>query len=108
MPPRLSETSTTATPPHPPHTIQVTYDGEDPLRRGVMSEYDPVYQTPHFSDALCTGLCMLCNSAPPLASMPPHMLPLLVCLFICLYTFVISAHVACLFVCFPFWVVSVN
>src|SRR6266481_5179028 len=61
-----------------------------------MSEYDPVYQTPHFSnaslmhlqssstysDALHIGLCMLCNSALPPASVPPHMLPPPVCLFV--------------------------
>src|SRR5258708_15084890 len=61
-----------------------------------MSEYNPAYQTPHFSDAspmhlqssstysdaLHTRPCMLCNSTPPPASMPPHILPLLVCLFV--------------------------
>src|SRR5260221_14162255 len=61
-----------------------------------MSEYDPVYQTLHFSnaslmhlqsssaysDALCIRLCMLHNSALPPASMPLHMLPPLVCLFV--------------------------
>src|SRR5260221_2293454 len=30
------------------------------------------------------------------------------CLFVCLFTFVTSAHVACLFVCFPFWIGSIN
>src|SRR5258707_4334858 len=69
-----------------------------------VSEYNPAYRTPHFSDAspmhlqsssaysdaLHIRLCMLCNSALPPASVPPHMLPLLVCLF----------------VCFPFWIVS--
>src|SRR5260221_13235951 len=50
----------------------------------VMSEYDPAYQTPRFSDALCIRLCMLCNSTPPPASMPLHVLPPLVCLFVCL------------------------
>src|SRR5258708_2805209 len=41
MPPRLSGTSTIATPPHLPHTMQVTHDNdkEDPLRRGVC--HDP-------------------------------------------------------------------
>src|SRR5258706_8289780 len=34
------------------------------------------------SDALCIRLCMLHNSAPPPASTPLHMLPLLVCLFV--------------------------
>src|SRR5258706_126344 len=61
-----------------------------------MSEYDPVYQTLHFSnaspmhlqsssaysDALHIRLCMLCNSALPPASAPPHVPPLLVCLFV--------------------------
>src|SRR5258708_26969795 len=65
---------------------------------GVMSEFNPSHQTPHFSDAspkhlqsssaysdtLHIGLHMLCNSAPPPASTPPHMPPLLVCLFVCL------------------------
>src|SRR5258708_20967314 len=64
-----------------------------------MSEYDPAYRTPCFSDAslkhlqsssmysdaLCIGLHMLCNSAPPPASMPLHMPPPLVCLFVCLF-----------------------
>src|SRR5258708_6332161 len=35
-----------------------------------------------YYDTLCTRLCMLCNSALPPASAPPHMLPLLVCLFV--------------------------
>src|SRR5260221_13510213 len=37
-----------------------------------------------YSDALCIGLCMLCNSTPPPASVPPHVPPLLVCLFVLL------------------------
>src|SRR5258708_24598866 len=57
-----------------------------------LSEYDPAYQTLHFSDALHIGLCMLHNSALPPASVPLHMLPLLVCLF----------------VCFPIHIVSIN
>src|SRR5260221_4044742 len=48
-----------------------------------------------YSDALHIGLCMLCNSAPPPASVPLHMPPLLVCLFVCLP--LLLAHV--LFVC---------
>src|SRR5258707_1846586 len=66
------------------------------MELGVVSEYDPVYRTPCFSDtspmhlqssstysdALCIRLCMLHNSAPPPASMPPHVLPPLVCLFV--------------------------
>src|SRR5258707_7865209 len=66
------------------------------MELGVVSEYDPVYRTPCFSDTspmhlqsssaysdtLCIGLCMLHNSAPPPASTPPHVLPPLVCLFV--------------------------
>src|SRR5260370_42387947 len=77
-----------------------------------LSEYDPVYQTPHFSDAslkhlrsssaysdtLCIGLRMLCNSAPPPASAPLHMLPLLICLFVCLPLSLVHMLLACLFV----------
>src|SRR5260221_13924501 len=106
MPLMLYEISTFVTPLPLPHTIQVTYNGENPLRRGVISEYDPAYQTLCFSDTslmhlqsssmysdiLCTRLHMLCNSALPPASAPLHMPPPLVCLF----------------VCFPFWIVSVN
>src|SRR5258708_36159349 len=80
-----------------------------------MSEYNPVYQTPCFSDAspmhlrsssvysdaLCIGLCMLCNSAPPPASAPSHMPPPLVCLFVCLFTFVTGTCVACFVGLFP-------
>src|SRR6266436_4498486 len=61
-----------------------------------MSEYNPAHWTPHFSkaspkhlrsssvysDALHIRLHMLHNSAPPPASMPPHVPPLLVCLFV--------------------------
>src|SRR5258707_10206317 len=96
MPLMSCEISTFTTPPPPPHTIQVAYDEEDPLRRGVMSEYDPAYQTPHFSnaspmhlqsssaysDTLCIRLHMLRNSTLPPASVPLHVLPLLVCLFV--------------------------
>src|SRR5258708_761423 len=35
-----------------------------------------------YSDTLHIRLHMLCNSAPPPASAPPHVLPLLVCLFV--------------------------
>src|SRR5260370_19011630 len=35
-----------------------------------------------YSDALCIGLCMLHNSALPPASVPPHMPPPPVCLFV--------------------------
>src|SRR5260370_42706893 len=35
-----------------------------------------------YSDALCIRLHMLCNSALPPASVPLHVLPLLVCLFV--------------------------
>src|SRR6266436_8270702 len=65
----------------------------------TVSEYDPAYHTPHFSDAslmhlqsssaysdtLHIRLHMLRNSTPPPASVPLHMLPLLVCLFVCLF-----------------------
>src|SRR5258708_40086917 len=99
MPPTSCKISTFATPLPPPHTIRVAYDREDPLRRGVMSEYDPAHQTPCFSDAslkhlqsssvysdaLHIGLCMLRNSAPPPASAPPHVPSPLVCLFVCLF-----------------------
>src|SRR5258705_5275216 len=61
-----------------------------------VSEYDPVYRTPCFSDAslmhlqssstysdtLCIRLHMLHDSAPPTASVPLHVPPLLVCLFV--------------------------
>src|SRR5260370_27264968 len=75
-----------------------------------MSEYDPAYRTPCFSnaspmhlrsssmysDALCIGLHMLCNSALPPASAPPHVLPLLVCLFV----YLCHWHTCCLFCLF--------
>src|SRR6266436_5658796 len=35
-----------------------------------------------YSDTLCIGLCMLCNSTLPPASAPLHVPPLLVCLFV--------------------------
>ena len=58
----------------------------------ILSEYDPVYWTLHFSNASLKLLHMPHNSTLPPASAPPHMLPLLVCLF----------------VFFPFQIVSVN
>src|SRR5258708_12665447 len=75
-----------------------------------MSEYNPVHQTPHFSngspkhlqsssmysDALCIRLHILHNSTLPPASVPLHVLPLFVCLFVCLP--LLLAHM--LFVCF--------
>src|SRR6266436_5129047 len=79
-----------------PYT-QTYFPLENPTN-STLSEYNPVYRTPHFSntspmhlqssstysysDALCIGLCMLCNSAPPPASMPLHVPPPLVCLFV--------------------------
>src|SRR5258708_1407602 len=63
-----------------------------------MSEYNPVYQTPCLSDALHIGLCMLHNSAPPPASVPLHMLPLLVCLFVFLPLSLVHVLSVCLFV----------
>src|SRR5260221_9542301 len=85
------------------------------MELGVVSEYDPVYRTPCFSDAspmhlqsssaysdtLCIGLHMLHNSAPPPASTPPHVPPLLVCLFVYLCHWCMCC-LFCLFVClFP-------
>src|SRR5258705_13911261 len=75
-----------------------------------MSEYNPAYQTPHFSntslmhprsssmysDALCIGLHMLHNSTLPPASAPPHVLPPLVCLFV----YLCHWHMCCLFCLF--------
>src|SRR5258707_11795654 len=46
-----------------------------------------------YSDALCIGLRMLCNSAPPPASAPLHVLPPLVCLFV----YLCHWHTCCLF-----------
>src|SRR5258708_13395097 len=76
---------------------------------GAVSEYNPAYQTPCFSDAspmhlrssstysdaLGIRLHMLCNPAPPPASVPPHVPPLLVCLFVYLFH-----HHTCSFFCF--------
>src|SRR5258708_4357864 len=70
------------------------------------------YATPHFSDtspmhlrssstysdALHIRLHMLCNSAPPPASTPLHMLPPLVCLFVCLPLSLVHVLLVCLFV----------
>src|SRR6266446_4343948 len=56
-----------------------------------MSEYDPAYQTPHFSDALHIGLHMLHNSAPPPASMPP---------LVCLFVYLCHQCMCCLFCLF--------
>ncbi len=64
-----------------------------------MSEYNPVHQTPCFSnaspkhlwsssvysDTLHIRLHMLCNSAPPPGSTPLLVPPPLVCLFVCLF-----------------------
>src|SRR5258708_21081956 len=75
-----------------------------------VSEYDPAYQTPCFSDtspmhlqsssvysdALRIGLCMLHNSTLPLSSTPLHVLPPLVCLFVYLCYW----HICCLFCLF--------
>src|SRR5258705_10724168 len=49
-----------------------------------------------YSDVLHTRLCMLCNSAPPPASAPPHMLPPLVCLFVCLPLLLVHVLFVCL------------
>src|SRR5258708_5653589 len=75
-----------------------------------MSEYDPAYQTPRFSnaspmhlqssstysDALHIRLHMLHNSTPPPASVPPHVPPPLVCLFV----YLCHWHMCCLFCLF--------
>src|SRR5258708_29635382 len=53
-----------------------------------------------YSDALCIGLHMLCNSTPPPASVPLHVLPLLVCLFVCLFVYLCHWHMCCLFCLF--------
>jgi len=63
-----------------------------------LSEYNPAYQTPHFSDALCIRLCMLCNSTPPPASVPLHVPPPLICLFVCLPLSLVHMLLVCLFV----------
>src|SRR5258707_10459209 len=49
-----------------------------------------------YSDALHIGLHMLCNSTLPPASMPPHMPPPLVCLFV----YLCHWHTCCLFCLF--------
>src|SRR5258707_1358638 len=49
-----------------------------------------------YSDTLCIRLCMLCNSAPPPASVPLHMPPPLVCLFV----YLCHQHMCCLFCLF--------
>src|SRR5258705_8514412 len=49
-----------------------------------------------YSDTLHIRLCMLCNSTPPPASMPPHVLPPLVCLFV----YLCHQHMCCLFCLF--------
>src|SRR5258708_6483066 len=75
-----------------------------------MSEYDPAYQTLHFSnaslmhlqsssaysDTLHIRLCMLCNSTLPPASVPLHMPPPLVCLFVCLPLLLVHMLFVCL------------
>src|SRR5258707_6722827 len=49
-----------------------------------------------YSDTLCIRLCMLRNSTLPPASMPLHMLPPLVCLFV----YLCHWHTCCLFCLF--------
>src|SRR5260221_2204246 len=51
-----------------------------------------------YSDALCIGLCMLHNLALPPASVPLHVLPPLVCLFVCLPLSLVHVLLVCLFV----------
>src|SRR5260221_1301063 len=120
MPLTSCKISTFATPLPPPHAIRVTYDEEDPLRRGVMSEYDPAYQTPCFSDAspmhlqssstysdaLHIRLRMLCNSTPtPCICTSAHAAS--TCLFVCLPLSPVPMLLV-LFVCFPFQIGSIN
>ena len=104
MPPTSCEISTFVTPLPPPHAIWVTYDKEDPLRRGVMSEYeyDLGHQTLHtskhlqsfptYSDTLHSKLQRPCNITSPLVSVPLHVLPL--CLFVCLFILTHWCHVS--------------
>src|SRR6266436_624649 len=49
-----------------------------------------------YSDTLCIRLHMLCNSAPPPASVPLHVPPLLVCLFVCLPSLLVHVLFVCL------------
>src|SRR5258708_21319749 len=51
-----------------------------------------------YSDTLHIRLCMLHNSTPPPASAPLHVLPLLVCLFVCLPLSPVHVLLVCLFV----------
>src|SRR5258706_10762099 len=51
-----------------------------------------------YSDALHIRLCMLCNFALPPASMPLHVPPPLVCLFVCLPLSLAHVLLVCLFV----------
>src|SRR5258708_8165670 len=51
-----------------------------------------------YSDALHIGFCMLCNSTPPPASAPLHVLPPLICLFVCLPLSLVHMSLVCLFV----------
>src|SRR5260370_12055147 len=76
----------------------------------ILSEYNPVYQTPCFSnaspmhlqssstysDTLHIGLRMLHNSTLHSASVPLHVLPPLVCLFV----YLCHQHMCCLFCLF--------
>ena len=105
MPPMSSKTSTITTPPHLPHAPWIIHNRGDLLRRGVMSEYNLVYQTLCFSghlqspsvysDTLHSRLCRLCNNCTaPCICAPTHAPSL----FVYLFTFVIGACVA-FFVC---------
>src|SRR5258706_8196909 len=49
-----------------------------------------------YSDILRIRLHMLCNSAPPPASVPPHVPPPLVCLFVCLPLLLVHMLFVCL------------
>src|SRR6266436_1813721 len=49
-----------------------------------------------YSDTFHIGLHMLHNSTPPPASVPPHVLPPLVCLFVCLPLLLVHVLFVCL------------
>src|SRR6266436_5329337 len=56
---------------------------------------------------LCSGLHRLCNTVLPPASTPCTCHLLFVCLFVCLFAFVVGTCVACFVCLFPLLVVSI-